>query len=214
MERMRNSGMTLQQIGDKFNVCRERVRQIIGNTGTSFLRKRGDEILRKMPESEIHNLSRQDWIKCGGMKEAWWKVGAKIHHKLNGKSLSLGQNGERYVSKTLAGLGIKNNLAGFRSHFDIALDCGKTIDVKTCNSPKIRRKSVSKQWSFNVKKKSGKYADFFALVIWPTKEIFIIPSNLALKYIHIQFCWPTTKPTMAKWAKYLGAFNQLTCSNS
>jgi hypothetical protein len=204
MLKMRSELLTYQDIGNRFGISRERVRQIIGNTGRNFRLNKTIELsknfdLTKLNTEEIGNLP--------GLKKVWENVAKSVHHVNNGQ----GSKFEELANKLLKDNGIENVMMGFRHPFDILTKNGKRIDVKhtdfdvlSCPSQKY---SPASHYSI-CHLKGGRDCDFFFAMV-PDKEeligyaVFIIPSNLVPKSeeTRIRIPWPpSNKPS--KWHEF------------
>lgn len=186
---------TLQEIANEFRLSRERIRQLIGNTGRGYKNRR----IRKLYENNKH-LSNTELSEITGIVNisSYRKDG--IRHKINGGSLKIGVYFEELVSKTLNKNGISHKLMPHNHPFDILLDNGIRIDVKSVSPSRLLTK-ITNTYSFNPnKKRRGNYADYFICVLIDTEEMFVIPSSEIKKSSPIRFSWP--RPTRGKESKY------------
>lgn len=213
---MRNEKKTLQEIADKFGITRERVRQIIGNTGGEAIKKRMDDKLdfvKSNPQKTNSELIEDLRVKFGaGLGKLFFNIRSKTRHAIDGGALQLGVEAEIIVSEKLNSLGIKHQLMPHHHVFDIQLENGKTVDVKSRINQSIAPSAAGRlktpQWRFVARKeKKGNYTDFFILYIWATKDFFVVP-NEDVHNDQIVFCWPPKKPS--KWHKYHNRFDLLT----
>jgi hypothetical protein len=183
-------GKTLQEIANFYGVSRERVRQIIGNTGKDFTRKFVTEWVtpneNNTRESVLSLFPRGKGVLVEKL--------TKIHHKIGGASSGLknGNTSEKLTSNKLTELGIKNKLMPLRHPFDILLYNKKTIDVKSAYTPCITsKKQTSTMYKFTVKKnKKGDYCDFFIFHIAPTNDYFVIPNEIIGYVQYVYMTWP------------------------
>jgi predicted DNA-binding protein YlxM (UPF0122 family) len=199
MERMRfEELMTLQEIGDEFDLSKERVRQIIGNTGYIISKSRNKQIAKS-------TKTNTELAEKYGLSPGYISQLRDCHHDVDGGTVEKAVNAERYVSKELNKHNIPNKLMQNRSPFDIlALDNVK-IDVKSAFSKtKTNSNMKSPQWKFCVHTdRRGKCCDLFVCVIWDTKDCFIIPfDEVGLNRDAITFCYPTKRPDIGKYQKY------------
>jgi len=210
-------GWTLQKIADRYGISRERVRQIIGNSGHIAI-KTTDRLKDEEFLQQTANLTNEELADMLGVsQQTVAKHRGDMRHAIkNGNSAAYrGAMIEDKVSEILKEKGISNELMPFKNGFDIlALDTVR-IDVKSAyknwNPPSSN--FVSPLWRFKIQsgviKRKG--TDFYACYIVPTEELFVIPSNVIPETReYIAFCWPTTRPTMSKYQKYLNAYHLIT----
>lgn len=194
-------GLTLRKIGEIYGITRERVSQIIGNTGYDFIKKWTENRAKNIDLSRLNSGELRD---LPGHLYVYKKEYAKIHHKNNGISYQ----SEVLVSSKLAGLGYPNKIKRAGHPYDIELDNGTRIDVKhTDHSHKYYRGQVSPGWRF-VHFKRGVDCDFFICVI-PSGEMFVIPSSETVRNTYIVIMWPQTGQKKSKWAKFYNRFDLL-----
>jgi hypothetical protein len=115
-----------------------------------------------------------------------------------------GQDAEIYVSKMLDEVGIPNELMPVHHSFDIKTWGDIRIDVKSSFSPRVYERHNNPRWGFNIaSKKRGRYCDFFVLVIYPSKDCFIVPFDVVGENADtIFFCWPSDRPEIGKYQQY------------
>ncbi len=206
MKQMRNSGKSLQEIADVYSISRERVRQIIGNTGKSFLRTFA---VAKLKSVEYSFDTTRDDIKNNikRFKGMFLKKLATIPHKIK----SVGQDAEIIVSEKLKDLGLENSLMRTGYIFDILLDNGIKIDVKASyKKGYTSKKQKSGMYSFHVQKqRKGDYCDFFICYI-PDHNIFFVIPNCEINYVESLYIpWPITSRNWTPWAEYKDRFDLL-----
>ena len=210
-------GWTLQKIAERYGLSRERVRQIIGNSGHIAI-KTTDRLKDEEFLQQTANLTNEELAKMLGLSmNTVSQYRGDIRHaiKEGDHPAYRGAIIEDRVSEILNKKGIQNELMPFRNGFDIlALDIVR-IDVKSAykNWDPPSSNFVSPLWRFKIQgnaiKRRG--TDFYACFIVPTEEIFIIPSDVIPDTReYIAFCWPTTRPTMSKYQKYLDAYHLIT----
>jgi len=205
-------GWTLRAIGNKYGMSRERIRQIIGNTG--FIAKKRSDILKneQFLKSTAY-LTNRELAKALNLKSSSIiRYRGNIRHAIepSNKNTKTAFDSEILASALLQNHGIKNKLMNFQHSYDIlALDFIR-IDVKLANTPKSSpsRSTISPSWRFRVRKgEKRNTTDFYFCVIGPTEEVFIIPADKVPKNMaNIVFCWPTTRPELSKWQHYLNAY--------
>lgn len=196
MQRLRASGASLQGIADIYGISRERVRQLVGNTGYLVARTQRRN-LENLSGSDLEKLTRDEAMQKY-KKSCGWGIAQKlgnIHHVNNG----LGNKAEELVNQKLIDVGISNRMMGFKKSYDIQLDNGLRIDVK---SAKIPQKSPSQRDIspvYNIHNiKQGQDCDFFIIVLPagfddPTPQFFIVPSSHFYHTQSIKVTYPGTK---------------------
>lgn len=210
MRRLRDNGATIAAIGEIFGVSRERVRQLIGNTG-----RKSDEIIR---------LERQRIIDTNRdltTPELEAKMGIKIsghgkrnyHHPIAGdNSCSRGNIAETMAAELLRKHGFGVELMPLHHPFDILVNGSIRVDVKAASnpskSPSIISRTISPMWRFRVKQNTRHKCDFYFLLIAETQDVFIVPSkDVPDKRDTLAFCYPTERPELAKWQNYHDAYD-------
>lgn len=206
MKQMRNSGKSLQEIADVYSISRERVRQIIGNTGKSFLRTFA---VAKLKSVEYSFDTTRDDIKNNikRFKGMFLKKLATVPHKTK----TMGQDAEIIVSEKLRDLGFENSLMRSGYSFDILLDNGIKVDVKASyKKGYTSKKQISGMYAFKVRKdKKGDYCDYFICYIPDHNIFFVIPNN-KVNYINALYIpWPITSRNWTPWAEYKDRFDLL-----
>lgn len=213
MIELRNTGMYLREIGVLYGITYERVRQIIGNTGSDFLSRRTDLMLSKLEGDQFSDLKVNGYKGTRFTKKSWVSFLRKNHHAFESNTCpsKKGQDGERVVSEKLTSLGIKNKLMPINSKFDILLiDSPIRIEVKTSLIPRHAPsdKHVSDLWRFSLLNKKENF-DFLILFIPKTNDFFVIPSERLGSRKALYICSPTLRPEISKWEWAKNNFNQL-----
>lgn len=195
---------TLQMIADKYGVSRERVRQILGNTGTGFI----NEFHRKLVTQ--YSLTNNRVSEITGLHTSTiMKYRKGMRHDIEGGTVKAGMDIEDYVSESLTKMGITNELKSHHHPFDIELLDGTRIDVKSSAPLKNFPKNT---YNFHPPgKEKGEYADFYVCVTSDTKDIFVIPFHEIKKGTPIRFCFPPKKKG-SKWHKFHNRFDLLSPS--
>jgi hypothetical protein len=194
--------LTLQEIADHFGgLSRERVRQILGNTG-----KIGKSAKRRIYERNRH-LSNKELAELMHIKPvsvSGYRSGER--HEMSGGYVKIGTDVENAVSKKLASLGIGHKLMGHHHPFDILLNNGVRVDVKS-SSLKTYPRWPTPVYNFVPKsKRRGRYCDFFILVCQDTNDMFVVPYEDAKETI--RFAWPKYYRA-SHWHKYHNRFDLL-----
>ena len=197
---------TLQNIAEKFGISRERVRQIIGNTGAGFVTQKRKEIFESNKKLSNLKLSKLMGISpsavTGGYRDG-------ERHEIEGGALQIGTEMEEYVSRLLTQKGIAHKLMPHHHTFDILIGKNIRVDVKSAR-PLSRAQAPT--YSFNTSQdQRGKYADFFICITSDTKEVFVIPANETRgNATPIRFAFPEADyGRKSKWLKYHNRFDLL-----
>lgn len=127
----------------------------------------------------------------------------RMRHAVRGDRQNLGIRGELEVSKKLEQLGIRNKLMSPGHPFDILLENGITIDVKTDLTPSTYNNYTF--YSFTTKSTKQKSIDFLILFIMSLNEFFVIPYDVAPMSIKIY----GTSGRKSKYDKYRNRFDLL-----
>lgn len=209
------NGWTMQEVGDKFGISRERVRQIIGNSRGA--RRKLTEALALSSNSAW--TSTQSLINLANrlvnrpVKSVVRKKIASVHHlPKTGGYLFSGIVAENRISEKLTENGVKHQLMPIRHPFDILTESGKRIDVKstlkTWNTP--RGKTPFYRFAINKHRKEA--CDYFILFYTPEEKMWIIPANLMPKvntvYISTDIndrSWDTSN----RWNEWVNRFDLL-----
>jgi transcriptional regulator with XRE-family HTH domain len=196
---------SLQQIATKFGVSRERVRQLIGNSGKGLVTERQNTIYNKFKHLTNKALGKLLGVQAGTVMRDY-RNGER--HEIEGGVLKVGVEAEILVSKKLSSLGIRNTLMPHHHPFDILLGNGTRIDVKS-SRPQNNSKTISPLYNFSTKKQIKKdFCDFFILFLFGENQFFIVPFKDAKTLI--RFCYPkTNKGRQSKWNQYHNRFDLL-----
>ena len=197
---------SLQQIADEFDISRERVRQLIGNSGTGFISLRKQELYDENKNLDNKVLSEMlGYTQPQTISSVYRKNG--IRHEITGGRLKVGTEVENMVSEKLTELGIKNKLMPHFHTFDILLDSGVRVDVKSA-APWKNYKGKSAAYSFLIETKSrGNYCNYFILVLRDVLEFFVVPIEATSN--SLTFCWPVSGKRISRLAQYHNRFDLL-----
>ncbi len=197
--------LTLQEIADKFGISRERVRQRIGNSGFTATQARVKK--NKKLYEQFKHLSNSALKKAMGLKTAN-RYRDDSRHAIEGGDLQIGAEAEEAVSKKLSRIGFKNTLMPHFHCFDILLDNGIKVDVKS-SDPMTTTKTISSCYTFQTKKGvKGNYCDFLILYLRDVQEYFVVPMKDAGNII--RFCFPEPDwGKKSKWHQYHNRFDLL-----
>lgn len=217
LKRMKfDQGLSNAEIGRRMGISRERVRQLIGNTGKTFRRNwtrnkinSGEIDLSKFTRDEVENLN------LPGLQREWLKVFAKKRHKVERGNAWIvrGHQFEELAHNMLSDYGIPNKLMGFSSPYDILVGSSVRIDVKSCfvSASKYPSQIGMRSPSYAIANiKCGEDCDFFFIFVPDASEptgytYFVIPSYemYGLSYSSkIKIVWPQLGKKASKWAKY------------
>jgi hypothetical protein len=204
MKRLRmEDGWHLIDIANKYDISRERVRQIIGNTGKKF---RTQWTEAKSVDYNLENI--KDITSLPGTQIVWKRLWGKFRHQAKGGNIKTGQEYENKASEMLNSLGIPNKLMPTHHSFDILLDNGLRIDVKhsifDASSMKTQ-KYISPTFPIS-NMKNGKECDFFFVFI--PDAVFIIPSS-EVRVDRIRIPYPQKGQKPSKWVQYKDRYDLL-----
>lgn len=206
MERLRFSeNWSLQEIADKYNLSRERVRQLIGNSGSGYKARRNNHSIISRPDLTNQELSEALNLSVNKISS----IRGRQRHEIKGGSLKKGTDIEVIVSKLLINKGVENKLMPHKHPFDILLWNGKRVDVKSCYK-KIKPKSQAGNGYYSVhidRSRRGEYADFLIVLIVPENVYFVIPFDVATDQIRLIYPESAKK---SKFSVYINRFDLLT----
>ena len=206
-----NNKKSLREIGEIYGISRERVRQIVGNSGKH---KGGFNAckyfaFRENPNliAEFNHLTNPELKKMGIPV----KFGRSKHrHAIasNSPSVNLGRKSEEIVSHILTEQGLKNKLMPYSYPYDILVADKIRIDVKSASRPtKNQPRGKSPRWHFRIRHNEHKCDFYYCLILHENKKIsFIVPSNIAT-CCDIIFAYPTLRPEIGKYQRYIDRFD-------
>ena len=214
MKDLREKNWTLQEIANKYTMSRERVRQLIGNTGRSFrvnnaknlvtTNETQDMAMSERLATEITGLSKRTLLEKGVLK--------KTHRKINTESsVKVGVDAEEAVSENLLSMGIKNKLMPFGHPYDILLENGRKIEVKYCSKKSFPPTQPGGWYRFNIglDRKYGE-ADFYICVMGDLGDAFVIPRFFLRNSRTLSICWPEKRNThKSKFSDFLNAYESI-----
>lgn len=207
MRRLRlEDNWSLEQLADKFNITKQRVYAIVGPSGNRT-KERNDTIILKHNDLSNPELSKKTGLSIGRIVA----TRAKSRHAIkNNGPYYKGSLFEEYVSLKLSDMGIHNTLMAYRHPFDILLNNGLRLDVKSCKHSKGLTVKT-KMYSFNLRldKKPKDYCDYIICVLVESRDIFVIPLS-ECRNSHVRFSFPTPNiGRVSKWAQYHNRFDLL-----
>lgn len=213
MKALRKKGWSITKIGIFFGVSRQRIHQIIGNTGNIAKSIVSVKALRNAFASEYlqtkGNLTTDEASKDLGIKNVSRFWAGKRHAVKNGSQLSDGMKIEEYVSDLLKEQGIGHKLTNSRG-YDIILDNGKTIEIRArFRAHKIQTNNFY-LFPLAVKMNMDKPADFFVLVIVNNdkKDCFVIPKKKIPSGMSVGFTWPKSESTQGRFSEWVDYHNR------
>lgn len=197
---------TLDKIGIKYGVSRERVRQIIGNSGHMAESGVNPERARiTQDESETREYAgahpemdnNQVVEKLGIPYRIVTKVRAGTRHAISGGRGKDGAEVEQMVSDLLCENGVPNKLMPNHDMHDIELMDGRRVEVKARLHTTQRTKTGKAHYHFTLIKPchgtAQQRAEFYVLVL-PNHDVFVIPSSeIPDGRVAIDFCVPEAK---------------------
>lgn len=201
---------TLAEIGKKLGISRERVRQILGNTGYGFKRSVEKEIAINSPDLTTAELA--DILEIPKSSVSSYRRG--IRHRIDlTSSAGVGSLWEERAAERLNSLGYATELQPHGAPFDILVNGKCRIDVKVClkqnHSPSLVY-IKSPLWGFSIRENRND-TDFYIFIIGPTEDFFVVPStetpDARLYKSGVRFVWPTSRPTMGKYQKFHNRFD-------
>lgn len=206
MKEMRNKGATLQKIADEFNVSRERVRQIVGNS-LGIRKKIAEGFVIDINKTKDENITLAQNILPSPIKKIITDKIRKTHHAISGGLAKVGEEAERVAHAKLQSLGFDCQLMPCHHPYDLLVN-GKRVDVKIAKSKWSggdRYKGT--YWHFSTRKNVKDDADFFYCMadgktwIIPSKELpnshsIFIPAGDQVR------SWKKSD----RWNKYLNNF--------
>lgn len=200
---------TLAEIGKKFGISRERVRQVLGNTGYGFKRSVEKEIAINSPDLTTAELA--DILEVTKSAVAAYRKG--IRHKIDlASKVGVGSLWEERAAERLNSLGYATELQTHGRPFDILVNGKCRVDVKVClkqrQSPSLSR-TKNPLWGFSLRVDHAD-VDFYIFVIEPTEDFFVVPvaeTPVAKYKPSVRFAWPTSMPTLGKYQKFHNRFD-------
>ena len=203
---------TLSEIGELFGVTKERVRQIIGNTGgKDRKRKIKPEILARnesiLSSTELTNQELSD--KFGISKTRIGVIRGKTRHAIEENCNSkYGADAENVVASKLTVLGFKTELMPHKHPFDILIENFVRVDVKSTYKQRRKNKTYL-YYSFSVRKNSRQKCDFYVCYIHPLDKFFVIPAlEIPPQRSMITVSYPPKKRE-GRYIQYLDRFDLL-----
>jgi hypothetical protein len=203
-----DEGWRNSEIAQHYGVSRQRIEQILELEGVKHkIPSRGSVARQQAPN--LTHLTLNEFAKKMRLSRRYAStIFGKFRHAIEGNpATKKGILGESFVSEILKQHGVGNKLMPPHHLFDILLDNGKTVDVKTAFAPMQPASQSHPYHGFNIRKhmKPSKRVDFFAFVLYDKKEVYFVPYDDVPK--SIQNFRITSNPT--KYARYKDAFHLL-----
>lgn len=196
---------TLQEIADEYGLSRERVRQIIGNSGRGYKPKRIRRQARAMADKTNREVAEALGISYGLAST----LRADIRTPVDGDgSASVGFDKEEWAAEHLRALGFDVELMPFRHPFDMLVNDSCRVDVKYCSTPRTPPSSgnISPQWCFALRGEREN-CDIY-MCVTGEDDVFMIPSSeVPEQQEQLVFCYPTKRPSLGKYQKYLERYD-------
>ena len=207
MRKLRDNGATIQAIGNIYGISRERVRQLIGNTGyaaATVIKNERQNIVNINKDLTTPELAEKLGVSTRGFARNY-------HHPVAGDGpAARGNQAEVRAAEILRHNGFMPELMPLHHPFDMLINGSIRIDVKSTYKPlrSPSRKNTSPMWTFHVKQDTRHKCDFYFCMIAETEDIFIIPSkDVPDNMDNITFCFPTERPELSKWQNYQDAYD-------
>lgn len=200
---MLDLGFTLEQVGCKFGVSRQRISQLVGKIES--LRKRKINMLSLYDTANMTNSELSALI--GG------KSSSIVSSYRNGERHAVKQNctvftghyWEEKVIKKIMDIGLCAAGQEYKSPFDILVNNKIKIDVKAAcvryNPPTTS--CTSPAYRFRLRDKIKDQIDFYVFAIAESEDYFIVPSTIIpANQTDIIFVWPSKRPEIGRYQKY------------
>lgn len=218
MKRLRfEQKWSLQTIADKYGLTRERVRQIVGNSGETFVNAPEKQIILENPDMTTEELSSIVDLPMETVRR--YRQGTR--YKIGGDSnAAVGAAWEEWASDRLEEMGHSVKLMPYGSKYDLLVDGASRIDVKVSIAPRdypSMRGMVNPSWSFNTKKDRIDL-DFYMVILAPTKDVFVIPADQVPSGRNyrgtVRFVWPTNRPELGKYQRFHGRYDLIASADA
>lgn len=198
--------MTLKEIADEFGISKQRVHQLIGNTGSGVKHERLRKLVIPHPDKTNAALAKELGIQPNTVRG----LRADRYYNLSprNKGFEGHQVGIEAVANKLILLGMAVRLMPHREAHDILVNDCHRVCVSYGRVPRHSPSNlcVSPQWGFSVEHKE---TDFYAFVTVDL-DMFIVPiTAIPRKMKLVAFCWPTLRPTIGKFQRWHSRFDLL-----
>lgn len=215
---------TLNKIAIFFGVSRERIRQIVGNSGNIGRNKVLPKVARRiMADKELQDkISLEDTNKeviekLGISNGVIFRLRRGTRHAHASEQTAYGMSIEEEVSRILISHGIENKLMPTNHPYNIELADGRRVEVKSRKSTIMRTESGKQNFYFSLfhdskrNNKASDRAEFFILVLPNDYGLFVVPScKIPERTKGISFCYPEGEGTRkSKFWQYRDRFDLL-----
>lgn len=200
-------GMTLEEIGKGYGISRERVRQIIGNTGKDFRASWTKDLIKS---GKIQFSHWTELPEAPGVKREWIRDWGNHRHEPVGGEVLKGYNFERVAHIILWAKGVGCKLMPFRCGYDIECENGARVEVTVSNVDISQMNSQNKSVypTYAVVHRHSEIDFLFAFVPDGKGDYtyFVIPisalSHLKTKDARIRIPYPPISNKPSKWHQY------------
>lgn len=207
MRRLRfEEGWILRDIAEKFGVSRERVRQIIGNTGKEFRKEWTKKFIQGHPDVMIGSHFTEI-SSLPGVKKAWQTEWGNYPHKMKGEYQKKHRNYENETKRMLRNIGIKAAIMPTKNPFNLITHNGCRIVVRytTTNISECPSQTSSTYPHWAVPGLPNNHRDYDFLIAFIPDTFFVIPSNEIgdrNPTSRIRIPWPKMSNKPSKWHKW------------
>lgn len=193
--------MTLRAIGDHFGISRERVRQILGNTGGYITRDSRKEAVLAHPHLTDNEIAERLGLSLSAVntyRSGTW------HRRLYKNNY----HWEMEISDRLRSARIEHELVDHMNGYCFLVYPDIKIKMTVAYTPwtPASIEYASEPWRFRTADQD--VIDYYFMVIDPRADVFVVPVSEVKGRQHIVFCWPN-KNRKSKWEKYLWNLDQL-----
>ena len=213
---LRNYGkMTYIEIAERYDVSRQRIHQIVGTqsihehygaSARTVMDKHWLEKHKHLTNAEMAKLTGLSYCSISKYRSNMW-------HQHSGAGLRVSSNGVEFVKNVLESFGYCNtemmptrdlrDIVIHREHKDVTLDV--KISTKDSKPPSRNNGADSYLWHWQLRRHKQKrgVVDFYILVIWKTRDCFVIPVNDVPEHrTDLLFVFPNDYGRHKSWQKY------------
>lgn len=203
-------GLTLESIAERYDLSRERIRQIVGNTGHLAHEKWREEFNEiasdpMITNHQLANMFDRSLTAIAKHREGW--------HMVEGdNNVALHTEIVYHVYQVLESLGMDAELMPLHGDYHILVGGKIRISVRASKGvipPSQEGRLVNPQYHFHIRKYPDReHIHFFILVAHDVGEMFIVPSSVIPRHQNeIGMTWPTERPEIGKYQKYRDQFS-------